>query len=64
MAATGPFLVGIDLGTTHTVVASARTGGTEITVFDIPQWTGPGEWSARPLLTSRPGTCAPSWRAW
>ncbi|MEY4907488.1 MAG: hypothetical protein RL260_1206, partial [Pseudomonadota bacterium] len=52
MAVTGPFLVGIDLGTTHTVVASARTGGTEITVFDIPQWTGPGEWSARPLLPS------------
>jgi molecular chaperone DnaK (HSP70) len=47
-----PFLVGIDLGTTHTVVASARTGGAEITVFDIPQWTGPGEWSARPLLPS------------
>ena len=47
-----PFLVGIDLGTTHTVVASARAGGAEITLFDIPQWTGPGEWSARPLLPS------------
>lgn len=55
MAAVGPFLVGIDLGTTHTVVASARTDGgqgAEITLFDIPQWTGPGEWSARPLLPS------------
>ena len=27
MAVSGPFLVGIDLGTTHTVVASARAGG-------------------------------------
>jgi molecular chaperone DnaK (HSP70) len=47
-----PFLVGIDLGTTHTVVASARAGGAEITLFEIPQWTGPGEWFARPLLPS------------
>ncbi|MEY2874088.1 MAG: hypothetical protein RLZZ373_1459, partial [Pseudomonadota bacterium] len=52
MAGLGPYLVGIDLGTTHTVVASARSGGAEITLFDIPQWTGPGEWSARPLLPS------------
>ncbi|MDZ7858762.1 Hsp70 family protein [Sphaerotilus sp.] len=54
MSVSGPFLVGIDLGTTHTVVASApaRTDGAEITLFDIPQWTGPGEWSARPLLPS------------
>ena len=46
------FVVGIDLGTTHTVVASARAGGAEITLFEIPQWTGPGEWFARPLLPS------------
>jgi molecular chaperone DnaK (HSP70) len=52
MAVSGPFLVGIDLGTTHTVVASARAGGAEITLFEIPQWTGPGEWFARPLLPS------------
>ncbi|MEX8493032.1 Hsp70 family protein [Sphaerotilus sp.] len=52
MAVPGAFLVGIDLGTTHTVVASARPGGTEIALFDIPQWTGPGEWSTRPLLPS------------
>ncbi|WP_310460815.1 Hsp70 family protein [Sphaerotilus sp.] len=48
----GLYLVGIDLGTTHTVVASAGAGGTEITLFDIAQWTAPGEWSARPLLPS------------
>ena len=52
MAVSGLFLVGIDLGTTHTVVASARAGGAEITLFEIPQWTGPGEWFARPLLPS------------
>jgi molecular chaperone DnaK (HSP70) len=49
------YIVGIDLGTTHTVVAYADTrqngkGGVE--VFNIEQLTGPGEIVALPLLPS------------
>jgi molecular chaperone DnaK (HSP70) len=48
--------VGIDLGTTHTVVACAPTQGRaahdDIRLFDIEQLVAPGEVVARPLLAS------------
>ncbi|GIZ50219.1 Hsp70 family protein [Noviherbaspirillum aridicola] len=46
------FQVGIDLGTTHTVVAFAEAGGGDIRLFDIEQLVGPGEVQALPLLPS------------
>ena len=49
------YVVGIDLGTTHTVVACAdteRRGKTEIELFPIEQLVAPGEVAARPLLPS------------
>lgn len=50
------FLVGIDLGTTHTVVAFAEYGATGSSatphVFEIEQLVGPGELAKRPLLPS------------
>ncbi|MFM8333824.1 MAG: Hsp70 family protein, partial [Candidatus Methylumidiphilus sp.] len=45
--------VGIDLGTTHTVVAYADTAAApKIEVFNIEQLTAPGAVAARPLLPS------------
>jgi len=49
------YLVGIDLGTTHTVVAYADTSQgahARIEIFNIEQLVAPGELSARPLLPS------------
>ncbi len=50
------YCVGIDLGTTHTVVAYAETNGgtkkTEIRLFEIDQLVAPGEVAPRPLLPS------------
>ncbi len=51
------YIVGIDLGTTNTVVAytlelAAQTGGAEIRLFDIEQLVAPGEVKASPLLPS------------
>ncbi|MBW3507497.1 Hsp70 family protein [Janthinobacterium sp. NKUCC06_STL] len=48
------FLVGIDLGTTNTVVAYAAAGDaqTEINLLPIEQLVAPGEVGARPLLPS------------
>jgi len=50
------YSVGIDLGTTHTVVACAavatRAAGDPIHLFDIEQLVGPGAVAARPLLPS------------
>lgn len=50
------FLVGIDLGTTHTVVAYAElsSGATQATpkLFEIEQLVGPGEVAKRPMLPS------------
>ncbi|MDP2179802.1 Hsp70 family protein [Methylicorpusculum sp.] len=48
------FLIGIDLGTTHTVVAytPADQLGAEIKIFLIEQLVAPGEVAARPLLPS------------
>jgi molecular chaperone DnaK (HSP70) len=48
------FLVGIDLGTTHTVVAYAKTDqkNHDIKLFKIEQLLAPGEIAARKLLPS------------
>ena len=54
MAPTARYVVGIDLGTTHTVVAYADTanGATAIADLSIPQQISPGEVEARSLLAS------------
>lgn len=49
---TARFHVGIDLGTTHTVLAFAPVDGGELRVFDVPQSVAAGEVAARPLLPS------------
>jgi molecular chaperone DnaK (HSP70) len=51
---TANYLVGIDLGTTHTVVAYAKADNTnrEIQIFQIEQLVAPGQVAARPLLPS------------
>lgn len=52
---TSRYLIGIDLGTTHTVVAYVDTAGDKepvIQVFEIEQLVAPGEVAARPLLPS------------
>ncbi|WP_321877901.1 Hsp70 family protein [Paraburkholderia bannensis] len=54
-----PYVVGIDLGTSNTVVAYAEAGGDEIRVFDIEQLTAPGEIGAQPLLPSARYHAAP-----
>jgi molecular chaperone DnaK (HSP70) len=48
------YLIGIDLGTTHTVVAyvKADRAATDIQIFSIEQLIAPGEVAARPLLPS------------
>ncbi len=48
------FIVGIDLGTTHTVVAwaPAKSRSAAIRVFEIDQLVAPGEVAALPLLPS------------
>jgi molecular chaperone DnaK (HSP70) len=51
--ASATFAVGIDLGTTNTVVASAPLDGSAgAEVFDVPQVVGAGEVESRPLLPS------------
>jgi molecular chaperone DnaK (HSP70) len=46
------FTVGIDLGTSNTVVAYVETGSDDIRVFEVDQLVSPGEVAARPLLPS------------
>ncbi len=46
------YIVGIDLGTSNTVVAYAAAGDARIEVLPIDQLVGPGELAARPLLPS------------
>ncbi|HEY8042014.1 MAG TPA: Hsp70 family protein [Polyangiaceae bacterium] len=46
------FAVGIDLGTTNTVVAWSPLEGGAARVLDVPQLVGPGEVEARPFLPS------------
>lgn len=45
------YLVGIDLGTTHTVVAYGEPGGS-IALFEVQQLVGPGQVQARSMLPS------------
>ena len=57
MSATNPsvrYLIGIDLGTTHTVVAYIDKNDPQanIEIFNIEQLVAPGEVAARPLLPS------------
>ncbi len=51
---TANYLVGIDLGTTHTVVAYAKASDAsqQIQIFQIEQLIAPGQVAARPLLPS------------
>ncbi len=46
------FRIGIDLGTTHTVLAFAPLGADDIQVFPIPQSIAAGEVAPQPLLPS------------
>lgn len=46
------YTVGIDLGTSNTVVAFAAAGDDTIQVFELDQLVGRGEVAARPLLPS------------
>jgi molecular chaperone DnaK (HSP70) len=46
------YSVGIDLGTSNTVLAYAAAGSQEIRVFEIDQLVSLGEVAARPLLPS------------
>ncbi|WP_034480039.1 Hsp70 family protein [Paraburkholderia sprentiae] len=46
------YSVGIDLGTSNTVLAYAQAGSQQIRVFEIEQLVSPGEVAARPLLPS------------
>ncbi|WP_250535310.1 Hsp70 family protein [Caballeronia sp. AZ10_KS36] len=46
------YRVGIDLGTSNTVVAYAEAGSNDIRVFPVEQLVGPGEVAAQPLLPS------------
>ncbi|WP_233830259.1 Hsp70 family protein [Paraburkholderia sp. ZP32-5] len=46
------YSVGIDLGTSNTVLAYAERGSQTIRVFEIEQLVSPGEVAARPLLPS------------
>jgi molecular chaperone DnaK (HSP70) len=46
------YIVGIDLGTSNTVVAYVEAGSEDIRVFEIDQLVSPGEVAARPLLPS------------
>ncbi|MFM0672218.1 Hsp70 family protein [Paraburkholderia sediminicola] len=46
------YSVGIDLGTSNTVLAYAEAGSQSIQVFEIEQLVSPGEVAARPLLPS------------
>jgi molecular chaperone DnaK (HSP70) len=47
-----PARVGIDLGTTNTVLAFAGAGLDTVATFDIPQLVAPGEVGTAPLLPS------------
>ena len=54
---TSKYIIGIDLGTTHCVLAYTPVPGPEeeaqeIRIFDIPQVVSPGEVHAGPLLPS------------
>ncbi|WGS51582.1 hsp70 family protein [Paraburkholderia sp. D15] len=52
MSAMSRYSVGIDLGTSNTVLAYAEPGSQSIRLFEIEQLVGLGEVAARPLLPS------------
>ena len=53
MSTSSRLTIGIDLGTTHAVVAWARTAAAQTPeVFPVPQWVARGEVGERPLLPS------------
>ena len=52
MTRTAAARVGIDLGTTNTVLAYADAGSDHVTTFAIPQLVAPGEVDTAPLLPS------------
>ncbi len=52
MKTSAQYQIGIDLGTTNTVVAYAPIGSDDIQLFAIEQLVGPGEVAAQPLLPS------------
>lgn len=52
MSLTKPYLVGIDLGTTNTVLAYADPRSQDVATLAIPQLVAPGEVAAAPLLPS------------
>ncbi|CAN5917058.1 Hsp70 family protein [soil metagenome] len=52
MSGKAQYVVGIDLGTTNTVVAYGRLGAAKVALFEIDQLVGPGEVAARTLLPS------------
>ncbi|MBV8250731.1 MAG: Hsp70 family protein, partial [Comamonas sp.] len=63
------YVVGIDLGTSHTVMASGPLAGAaaDIALLDIPQRSAAGEVVAQPLLPSvryqaAPGELGEAWR--
>ncbi|HUG26474.1 Hsp70 family protein [Piscinibacter sp.] len=47
-----PYTVGIDLGTTHTVVAYAQASDDSVRLFEIEQLVAPGEVAPRGLMPS------------
>ena len=51
-AMSAAFRIGIDLGTTHTVLAFAPVGADDIQVLEVPQSIAAGEVAPRPLLPS------------
>ena len=46
------YVVGIDLGTTHSVVGASPASRSEVDLFEVPQLVAPGELAARKLLPS------------
>lgn len=67
-SASAAFVVGIDLGTSHTVVASVPVRGTaaDIALLNLPQRSAAGEVVAQPLLPSvryqaTPGELGEAW---
>ena len=63
--ATRQYIVGIDLGTSNTVVAYAAPGEQQVELLPIEQLVGPGQVAARPLLPSvryhpAPGEISPA----
>ncbi|MBK7563914.1 MAG: hsp70 family protein [Propionivibrio sp.] len=46
------YIVGIDLGTSNTVVAYAAPGKQHVELFEVEQLVGPGQVAARPALPS------------